>query len=88
MATSEFKQHESGQMAIALTTGSIQAAAIPTESVAMQRLMPWVLSVLLHLGVALIAVFIGLVVVRPPGASMISIPPGFFPEMPRTSSAS
>ena len=79
MATSEFKQHESGQMAIALTTGSIQAAAIPTESVAMQRLMPWVLSVLLHLGVALIAVFIGLVVVRPPGASMISIPIQDFP---------
>jgi hypothetical protein len=69
-------------MAIASATGNLQTAVLPTESVAIQRLMPWVLSVLLHLGVALVAVFVGLVVVRPPGPSMISIPIECFPGPP------
>jgi hypothetical protein len=82
MATSEFNRHESGQMVAITATGNLQAA-IPIESATVRRLMPWVLSVLLHLGVAMIAMFIGLVAVHPPGANVASIPIGdFLPNSP------
>ena len=78
MATSELKQHESAQMVSVSTTGNLHAAAIPAESATIQRLMPWVLSILLHMGVGLIAVFVSVVIVSPPSLTVagIPIPPG------------
>ena len=66
MATSEFGKHESGdEMMVLPATGSSHAAALAPDSPVAQRLMPWILSVLLHLGMGVIMAFIGMLIINP-----------------------
>lgn len=66
MAAQELRQ-QSGPMA-AIPTGNPHATALAPPG-GIERLMPWFLSAMLHLGVVLIAVFMGVVIISSPRAA-------------------
>ena len=66
MATSESKP-ESGPMTVPQTQHA-QAMPLSEQTAPMSRVMPWVLSIMLHLGVGAVATFLGIVVSTPASA--------------------